>query len=290
MGISTKNENIRSIKLKGDVPLNKYGLNHNYFDNIDSEHKAYILGFLYADGNVSQNKYYITIDLSYDDVNMLDYISNQIYNEQPPYFIREINNKKYCKLQISSKHMANKLVELGCVPNKTDVLKFPNEKIISQDLQRHFIRGYFDGDGSITFRNNNPMIYIIGNKDVLEKMQVVLKDNNVIESNIVLDRKYYRLQITGLRGAYWFYCFMYDDINSYYYKRKKDRFDLVYEKMSKNKDKIYSSNTRGVYYDKSRNKWKATYGKKQYGRYSTEEEAINKRKEIELYYEKISNC
>lgn len=268
--------------------MNKYELNHNYFDVIDNEHKAYILGFLFADGCVSQNKYYITIDLSHDDIDMLDYISSQLYNKQPLYTKREINNKKYCKIQISSKHMANKLADLGCIPNKTKVLKFPSNDSVPEELHNHFIRGYFDGDGSITFRNNNPMIFILSTKIFLEKMQTILKNNN-INSSIIVDREYYRLQITGLKDAYWFYNFLYNNMKGYCYKRKKERFDLVYEKMLVNKNKTYSSNVKGVFYDKSRNKWTATYGKRKLGRYDTEQQAINKRREIELYYETFGN-
>lgn len=263
------------------ISRNKYKLDHNYFDSINNEHKAYILGFLFADGNVSQNKYYINIDVSNNDIEVLNYICQQIYKEQPPYIIRIIKNCTYCKLQISSKHMANKLSEYGCIPNKTSTLKLPSEDVVSKELQRHFIRGYFDGDGCITFRENNPIIFILGNKDPLESFKKILEENNVIGANIILDRTYYRLQITSLKGAYWFYMFIYDKIESYYFKRKKQRFDSIYEKMSKYKDKEYTSKIKGVCFDKSRNTWNTTYNKKHYGRFKTELEAIQKRKEVE---------
>lgn len=46
--------------------------------------------------------------------------------------------------------MANDLINLGCIPRKTLVLKFPNESTVPKQLIKHFIRGYMDGDGCIS--------------------------------------------------------------------------------------------------------------------------------------------
>lgn len=45
--------------------------------------------------------------------------------------------------------MMGDLISNGCVPKKSLILKFPEEDIVSKELQSHFIRGYFDGDGSL---------------------------------------------------------------------------------------------------------------------------------------------
>lgn len=58
--------------------------------------------------------------------------------------------KEYSRIQISSKTLTADLLKLGCTPRKSLTLKFPNDGIFkSNDLIRHFIRGYFDGDGSV---------------------------------------------------------------------------------------------------------------------------------------------
>lgn len=267
---------------------NKYSLNHNYFDVIDNEEKAYCLGFLFADGNVCKNGYYINIDLAKCDVGVLDYFVSLMYSEKPPYIKRQIDNCQYLKLTISSKHMAHVLIEHGCVPAKTKVLEFPRHDVLPQKLYRHFIRGYFDGDGSITFRQGNPMVFLLGNKGFLECVKKEFLEHSINKVSIITDREYYRLQITNLRDIYWFYNYIYSDIASYCLERKKSKLDSVYEKLYLNKDKIKSSLCQGVCFDKSRDKWRVTYGKKSYGRFFTEEEAINRRREIELN-EGISN-
>ena len=60
----------------------------------------------------------------------------------------------------------NDLVNLGLSESKTFHESFPN---IPQHLQRHFIRGVFDGDGSIYWNNRDKClgVHICGNKDLL---------------------------------------------------------------------------------------------------------------------------
>lgn len=133
--------------------------NEDYFDIINTEAKAYFLGLLFADGNVSTNRNTIRIQLSEYDKHILSIFSSEIYGIEN---IRFINNKKYsyrCAnannsfyLEINSKYMKNKLIKHGCVPNKSLKLEFPNN--INDTLLHHFIRGYFDGDGCLTYSIN----------------------------------------------------------------------------------------------------------------------------------------
>ena len=56
----------------------------------------------------------------------------------------------YYRVFITSKKLAEDLTKYGCHANKTYDLTFPNKEIfVNKDLIRHFIRGYFDGDGSV---------------------------------------------------------------------------------------------------------------------------------------------
>jgi intein/homing endonuclease len=73
---------------------------------------------------------------------------------------------------ISNKYFWNTLNNLGCIPKKSLRLEFPNENIFkSKDLIRHFIRGYFDGDGCFTrhiyYRTVTPAISILGTPNFL---------------------------------------------------------------------------------------------------------------------------
>jgi intein-encoded DNA endonuclease-like protein len=130
---------------------NRYTLNEDYFSVIDSEEKAYILGFLYADGYVD-NDNYIVFSLTERDGYMVQLIADKIeftgevktYQKGGSYE----NSKPKCVLSFSSEKMASDLRAIGLYPNKSTSME--NIPKIEERLYRHFVRGYFDGDGSIT--------------------------------------------------------------------------------------------------------------------------------------------
>lgn len=51
--------------------------------------------------------------------------------------------------------MVNDLEKLGCVSNKSLILKFPTKEQVPENLTSHFLRGYFDGDGSVFLSENS---------------------------------------------------------------------------------------------------------------------------------------
>lgn len=149
-----KRNNIKLHKLGSH--LRKYSLNEHYFDNINSEDTAYFLGLLYADGCNHLNK--VDIDLQEQDKEILSIFSKYLYegNEFLQYIDGRNGYKNKYRLTISSKTISQQLNKLGCVAQKSLILQFP-DWLINPILQRHFIRGYFDGDGSISRykRGNN---------------------------------------------------------------------------------------------------------------------------------------
>lgn len=129
----------------------KYPLNEHYFDIIDTEAKAYFLGLLYADGYNHETRGNIALTLQEKDTDILDTFSSELETTRPLQFIQRNNPKwKDCyRLAISSKWMSTKLKQCGCHQKKSFTLQFPNTKIVPEHLLKHFIRGYFDGDGSL---------------------------------------------------------------------------------------------------------------------------------------------
>lgn len=133
---------------------NRYILDENYFDCIDTEAKAYILGFIYADGFVGDEKFNNLV-IAINDVEILNFIvkefkfTGNIRKTKKGGFE---NSKCGYSLNFSSKIMVSRLREIGLYPNKSLTIdKLPN---INKSLMRHFIRGYFDGDGSIVLSHN----------------------------------------------------------------------------------------------------------------------------------------
>lgn len=136
------------------VGRRRYQLNENYFDDIDTPNKAYIFGFLYADGYNSMSKGTISMSLQERDKQILEDIRKEVPSERPLEFIDYSNKHDFgytyqdqYRLLMFSAHMCRTLESKGMPSNKSLTLEFP--KWLDKELVSHFIRGYFDGDGCI---------------------------------------------------------------------------------------------------------------------------------------------
>jgi hypothetical protein len=118
--------------------------NIDIFQNIDTEEKAYWLGFLYADGCVHSQENKIELGLAEKDYEHLNKFRNflQIKNK-----IAYRDSTKSYRLSFRSKKSKQDLIALGYIPCKSLLLHFPNSQQVPDYLIKHFIRGYFDGDG-----------------------------------------------------------------------------------------------------------------------------------------------
>ena len=151
--------------------LRKYSLNEHYFDFIDTQDKAYLLGLLYADGCNSNG--HIFIRLQAKDRDVLDKMNIALDSDRPLRFIDYSSRSGYCQnqysLEIVNQYMSNQLSLLGMIPNKSLVLEFP--QWMKVELYPHFIRGYFDGDGYVSKNYNNAKLSIVSTKSFCEKVK-----------------------------------------------------------------------------------------------------------------------
>ena len=162
----------KNIETKGF--RNKYPVNESFFHDINSPIKAYWLGVLYADGSLTGKN---EIRLGMKDKEHVEKYKKAIgaINHK----IGKTIDKRWKKecydfyLGIKSSTMFEDLCQWGCVPNKT--YKLRDIPQISQDLLPHFIRGYFDGDGSIHKVGSQWRISFVGTKEFLENLKKVLK-------------------------------------------------------------------------------------------------------------------
>lgn len=154
----------------------KYFFNEFYFDNVDTEDKAYFLGFLYADGYNDERNYSINLSLIETDIAILEKFKGILKSTRPLQYVKikhkVLNIQNQWRLALSSKHMSQQLVKLGCMQAKTFKITFPNW--LREDLLRHFIRGYFDGDGSISISKHRETFTMVGTESFLEEVQTVL--------------------------------------------------------------------------------------------------------------------
>ena len=140
------------IPYKKRTPTRKdntlHTLDTNYFDTIDAEGKAYWLGFIMADGSLSD--YRLTIRLSYADYEHLKEFKKAI-QFSGEIVVKEGSNNfkkmyKSCTIEVNSRDLVEGLSQYMPIGKKSDKIELPN---IDSNLMNHFIRGYFDGDGYI---------------------------------------------------------------------------------------------------------------------------------------------
>lgn len=153
--------------------MRKYDLNENFFNELN-EKSAYWLGFLYADGYVrikDSKSGELKLKLKETDKEHIEKFLNDIASNKP--IKCGIDGKsKFCSVSLYSNKLVKKLIELGCDNNKTQKIRLPK---INEDLMNHFIRGYFDGDGSIYKVKNRPNSFVVSicsnkkfNEDVIK--------------------------------------------------------------------------------------------------------------------------
>ena len=128
----------------------KYFFDYKYFDNIDSEHKAYWLGLIYADGSHNPDRHSLRIGLKNEDKDLLELFYKDIGCEREISYSYNIEYKQYYPfVYIQHPHLSQTLISKGISKDKSFKIKFPSDSIVPKELKRHFIRGYFDGDGGI---------------------------------------------------------------------------------------------------------------------------------------------
>lgn len=211
----------------------KHFFNEQYFDEIDTEEKAYWLGFIFADGCVYKGttNYRLQINLQYSDMEHLQRFQKAIGSDYKIRHIRKNNREIAAELKVNSTRMGKSLIKLGCVERKTIVCQFPN---IPYELKRHFIRGYFDGDGCITeSKNTNQWLFeITGGSGVLEPIADFFLDHN-IRLNFYSYKKFnngllriyaHRRTVDYLKEIY---RILYDEASIFLPRKKQKFIDLI---------------------------------------------------------------
>lgn len=221
----------------------KYKLNETKFQTIENEEQAYWLGFLYADGNIcikNTGQYTIQCQLTESDSDHLEKLKN-FFETDIPLYHRKSSNKTYNSkasktFAINSKIIFNDLVKFGCIPDKTLLLTFPT--FLSEELLPHFIRGYFDGDGSVykintksKYKKINLGFDILGTEDFIINIHIIL--------NLLLDSKcnpkselrskhkiYYYKNALNLKKSEILYNYLYNN-STVYLDRKKEKFEEI---------------------------------------------------------------
>ena len=206
-----------NITIKGNNPGQErryeYNCNENFFEVIDSQEKAYILGFFLADGSFTANG--IKFDQTQSNKIVLEYIKKTMGADQEikiyegriindPYNVgRTYISQPMCRLNLSRIKLKNDLQALGVQENKT--YNFNNLHVPSI-FWNDFMRGFLDGDGSVNMSQNSFYIsYTIKNIDLA---------NYIVENS----KPFYNFNIKYEKrsNSYTLYISNYENAKKYY--------------------------------------------------------------------------
>lgn len=195
-------------------------------DKIDTEEKAYWLGFFYADAYNKETTGQIVIELQEGDKEHL-YKCAKFFGKPREPFMRLKNKGKYTayRLELNGRYLSNSLKAKGCHQTKSFNIIFPNW--LPEKLIRHFIRGYFDGDGCIYTHQDQLGIMIVSTKEMITSLSQVIKHNTLANPHISYPERYKnntcRLDFGGSRQVKRFCEWIYKDA-TIYLDRKYDLF------------------------------------------------------------------
>lgn len=216
-----------------------YNVNDNYFNQIDTPNKAYILGFLYADGYNSSSTRGMIIRIKDIDVDILYKIKNEINSEAPITPVDdelEYKGKKvkrhHMNLSVYNKQIHEDLEKWGVYSyDKTFRITFPFW--LSNDLKWHFIRGYFDGDGCFyEYKNKDrALVTIMSSAKFSDELCDFLNDNEIkctstFASNASEKNKI--VKFSSKKAVKRFFDFIYKDAEIYL-DRKYNKVKKYYE-------------------------------------------------------------
>lgn len=208
--------------------------NKDYFHEIDSEIKAYFLGFIFADGYVvykpKSKNYEFAMQLQSEDRYILDAINKElggvhkITHKNPKNKI--INGVPTMSghsdiLRVYSKDIVTDLMNLGVVPNKTHNYQTPK---IPEEYFFDFLRGYIDGDGCYYRNNRSHCMHITcASFDILNWLKDVLGSYDIHTTIYKENELKYRLVCTKKCDLKRLLNFLYHDKFSICLSRKYDK-------------------------------------------------------------------
>lgn len=193
--------------IKRDNIYHNLNLKEDYWENIDSYDKAYFLGMLLTDGNISGNN--IKLQLSYIDEYILKIFAEKTNNEN----IIKKDKRGFSSFQVKRRKWVNDLSKYYVIPNKTFTIKLP---ILNDDMMPHLIRGLIDGDGWIS---KGRVIGFCGNEEMVTNVRDFLVNKLKVKNN-----KVYKSKNKNLFSISWASKNDFEKICEYIYKDKQDCF------------------------------------------------------------------
>ena len=229
---------INRLLKKENIPIrnSRFKFNQDFFEVIDTEPKAYWLGFMYADGYVNSKVNTVSLRIKKDDDYILKRFARHLDSDIPVKYYshthklpnsEKLHTLHYASISICNKKIKEDLIKQGCFENKSLILKFPFH--IPSYLYKDFIRGYMDGDGCITYCGKQACgaqefkVNFCGTQELLNGIQKIFGYNKKLGKRWNDGKNNYSLDISGNRQAYTFLTELYDN-STIYLERKYKRY------------------------------------------------------------------
>lgn len=196
-------------------------VNHDYFDNIDTPEKSYWIGMLMADGYVHNKRGYVELSLHHNDKDMIEKFKNDLNSDRK---INCYNNK--CSIKISSRKLINDLKKYGIIQRKSGKEIFPDINFKSD-----FLRGFFDGDGSVGISKKQKWFrFISSSYIIIDQINNFLIKKGISSKNISkLNSKtpIYSIHYSSYFDCINLYKLIYEN-STLFMKRKKEKALEIY--------------------------------------------------------------
>ncbi len=198
-----------------------------FFQSIDTEAKAYFLGFLAADGHVRKNHQCVQLALQEKDSEIVYLLAEHLGLDRSRVKFR-VHKEKFnmAELYLSSRFMCEDLVRLGLGHDKSFTLYITPE-LLPREMVRHFIRGYADGDG--TFQEFDLRIYTASQAFAMQLMDWLAFPGSTPTMEVRTEKRknnLYQIRL-GKRMAKAGLCWLYEN-QSICLKRKFAQFSRFY--------------------------------------------------------------
>lgn len=220
---------IHKYNLESFMKYKKLQYNENYFNSIDSKEKAYILGYLLADGYITNSQ--LEFGCALTDKEILDFIAEQLNANVniDKTFDKKTRRFPRARIKIENKKIVKDLLRyaIGRKENRT----FP---YINKDLQHYMLLGFFDGDGCLTwgkrkdrnrlwqkvsFTSSYKLLYAI--QKLLQKLKITSSLHPKTNENC------YVLELASKEDVKKILSYMYGDEDFIVLHRKFDKYNAL---------------------------------------------------------------
>jgi len=220
---------VYTLLLRRHEPIRSFRESHlrfhcdeTFFDCITSDQQAYWLGFLWADGTVGRGRD-VCLSLQSRDVPHLHRLRRALRASHPVRYYR-YGRLKFCRLAITSPHLVTALAHYGLVtPRKPRLPRLPHK------WHGAFVRGYFDGDGSITIykrhRKKEAQVTISARYTSAQRLRLLLETHE-IHATLQRDHRIWRVSITARQAIRQMRTWIYHGASDYLPRKRKRFFEI----------------------------------------------------------------